>query len=233
MGKKIKFYEVWNPSCYSPPQKKFDNQHDYADVVDSGGNKLKLRDIETDQVKEWSKVSKKMPFEIRAYLVKNPKERDPFKWIRIEESDTGIAWTDFFAGYVIGRNSLFSAHFKELIDENKTEHDKFEWLEIMVESYRARRPYYLIHFLYETLEETIDVERTQFSYKTNKRWDIMMPTFIGEAVKKYSILPMFERSKNFASFWQVQGRLHVSENLKRIIEDAGMTNIKFKEVSVS
>ena len=107
---------------------------------------------------------------------------------------------------------LCSARLRNVLEQQKSAYDIFQWLDVVVESPAERRTYYILHF--PEPPDVLDADKTLFAG--------------GDFVVK----PVFSRAKVSAHsvFSYVKGgglSLFVSSDVRSVLESHGLTGMQF------
>lgn len=163
-------------------------------------------------------------FDIENYLVKEnrfPCELllEPFK---DKYKESPVEWHDImyneFAFFMV------SERLKNFLEERRTEHDSFEWINVKIRHENIVKDYYVIMFFKEF--DVIDEQNTSYYLEGTR---ILVHCFAYEKAEKYSIFTL-----NRNKLWPcIPIGLSTTEKIKKEMQKEKFSNLKFEKCKTS
>lgn len=163
-------------------------------------------------------------FDIENYLGKEkifPCELllEPFK---DKYKECPVEWHDImyneFAFFMV------SERLKNFLEERRTEHDSFEWINVKVRNEEIVKYYYIIVF--PKLLDVVDKKNTSYYLEGTR---ILVPCFAYEKIERFSVFPL-NRNNESPCFPSL---LYTTEKMKNEIQKEKFSNLKFEKSKTS
>lgn len=117
---------------------------------------------------------------------------------------------------------LFSEKLKLIIESHLTGQEGIEWLKAKVNSSKEQRIYFIPKFTKKI--DLLDMSKTTFVPGTDF---VRKPYFLKSKIQPYSLFCRITYT------WPISYLLYISEEIKELIIEAGMTEILFKQAHTS
>lgn len=161
----------------------------------------------------------KLPFELG--LVKldignngliESKDLSDLKEIWLDYQPNSLAWP------------LMSKRLKVVIEDNLTGNEQVDWIECNIKNGNEERTYFILRF--NEMLDVLDMQKTMFVKGTDH---VIRPVFASSKISAYGIFS----KPSLHDLWKITSGLYVSDVMKKAIQKAGLTGMKFEKTTVS
>jgi len=118
---------------------------------------------------------------------------------------------------------LCSLKLREILEQQASEYDVFQWLEATVRHEGEERPYYVLHF--PEPADVINKEKSKYSKSDGK---LIVPRLSRALCEKYNVFTLLNPNSPLASH-----RIYIRENVKKAVEAAGCTGMEFQKENLA
>lgn len=135
-------------------------------------------------------------------------------------TDFETPWLDYLPNSLVW--PLMSLKLKNIIANNLNDNEGIEWIRVKVYLKDEHRDYFIPMFNKKL--DVLNEEETKYILGTDQ---IIKPSFSKSKISNYFI---FHKP---SMFWKITNEIYINEEVKKDIEDNGLTGITFEKASVS